>query len=403
VALFYGQPGTGKTMAAEIIANETGLDLYRVDLSQIINKYIGETESRLATLLDEAERSNAILLFDEADAIFGKRAEVQDATDRYANTEINFLLQRLESFDGILLLTTNKRAGIDSAFKRRIQHSIGFEKPQELIRRRFWRNVFPDVANVETEEFDYEFLGRITTTPALIRKVAKYAAYIAATEAHEGRPLEDSAADLSDVTITFDHVIRALQYAREAGGAGFQVRFGEYEDRLREYESHGVSRDWEDELERFRQREDDWEPTTLSPEASGTDAGSTTPGKHSAEQVDPGDGRTPEAVVREFFSRLAEADESAHDLYHSNGIAEEFSHRNLQLMEHGDISIESEISRRRNDYDRVVLEFEQELNGTHVPDEVDGKPLPVRYELRPEPEGWRIFDITRREDVANPR
>jgi SpoVK/Ycf46/Vps4 family AAA+-type ATPase len=254
VALFYGQPGTGKTMAAEIIANETGLDLYRVDLSQIINKYVGETESRLATLLDEAERSNAVLLFDEADAIFGKRAEVKDATDRYANTEINFLLQRLESFDGILLLTTNKRAGIDSAFKRRIQHSIGFEKPQELIRRELWQDVFPDEANVETEGFDYEFLGRITTTPALIRKVAKYAAYIAATEAHEGRPLEDSAADLSDVTITFDHVIRALQYAREAGGAGFQVDFGEYEDRRRSYESRGVSRDWREELKRANEQ-----------------------------------------------------------------------------------------------------------------------------------------------------
>ncbi len=250
VALFYGQPGTGKTMAAEIIANETGLDLYRVDLSQVINKYVGETESRLATLLDEAERSNAILLFDEADSIFGKRAEVKDATDRYANTEINFLLQRLESFDGILLLTTNKRAGIDSAFKRRINHSIGFEKPQELIRREFWEDVFPEEANVATDEFDYEFLGRITTTPALIRKVAKYAAYIAATDAHDGRPLADAAADLDDVTIRFKHVVQALQYAREAGGAGFQVEFGEYDKYRRSYDSHGVDRDWREELKR---------------------------------------------------------------------------------------------------------------------------------------------------------
>lgn len=250
VALFYGQPGTGKTMAAEIIANETGLDLYRVDLSQVVNKYIGETESRLATLLDEAERSNAILLFDEADAIFGKRAEVKDATDRYANTEINFLLQRLESFDGIVLLTTNKEAGIDSAFKRRIDHAIEFGKPQERIRRELWRDAFPDDATVDTADFDYEFLGRITATPAVIRKIAKYAAYIAASSAHDGRPLGDGTATLDGVTITFDHVILALQYAREAGGGGFEVDFQEYEDKRRSYESAGVERDWREELRR---------------------------------------------------------------------------------------------------------------------------------------------------------
>ncbi|ELY91133.1 AAA family ATPase [Natrialba hulunbeirensis JCM 10989] len=261
VALFYGQPGTGKTMAAEIIAAETGLDLYRVDLSQVINKYIGETESRLATLLDEAERSNAILLFDEADAIFGKRAEVTDATDRYANTEINFLLQRLESFDGILLLTTNKETGIDPAFKRRIDHSIQFDKPQELIRRELWRDAFPEGASVDTETFDYEFLGRIAITPALIRKVAKYAAYIAATQAHEGRVFEAGSASagagagtgpnsLADVTITFEHVILALQYAREAGGGGFEVDFREYDDKRRSYDSASVDRDWRAELKR---------------------------------------------------------------------------------------------------------------------------------------------------------
>ncbi|WP_018259031.1 ATP-binding protein [Halomicrobium katesii] len=250
VALFYGQPGTGKTMAAEVIANETGLDLYRVDLSQIINKYVGETESRLATILDEAERSNAILLFDEADAIFGERADVNDATDRYANMEINFLLQRLESFDGILLLTTNKRSGIDSAFKRRIQHSIAFEKPQERVRQTLWRDAFPPDANVATDGFDYEFLSEITTTPALIRKVAKYAAYIAATEAHDGRPLEAERTELSNVTITFDHVVRALQYAREAGGAGFQVEFGAYSDKRRQYGTDTTDRDWRTELRR---------------------------------------------------------------------------------------------------------------------------------------------------------
>ncbi|WP_049923832.1 ATP-binding protein [Halopiger djelfimassiliensis] len=251
VALFYGQPGTGKTMAAEIIANETGLDLYRVDLSQVLNKYVGETESRLAALLDEAERSNAILLFDEADAIFGKRAEVKDATDRYANTEINFLLQRLESFDGIVLLTTNKEAGIDPAFKRRIDHAIEFRKPQERIRRELWRDAFPDDATVDTDDFDYEFLGRITATPAVIRKIAKYAAYIAATDAHDGRPLEDgTAAGLEDVSITFDHVVLALQYAQEAGGGGFEVDFREYEDKRRSYESGGVERDWRAELRR---------------------------------------------------------------------------------------------------------------------------------------------------------
>ncbi len=402
VALFYGQPGTGKTMAAEIIANETGLDLYRVDLSQIINKYVGETDSRLATLLDEAERSNAILLFDEADAIFGKRAEVKDATDRYANTEINFLLQRLESFDGILLLTTNKRAGIDSAFKRRINHSIGFEKPQELIRRAFWEAVFPEEANVATEEFDYEFLGRITTTPALIRKVAKYAAYIAATDAHDGRPLADTAADLDDVTIQFKHIIQALQYAREAGGAGFQVEFGEYEQYRRSYDSHGVDRDWEEELERLQGSDEEFdEPTALDPEAGGRER-ATTPGKHSADQVSPADGRSPEEVVEEYVSRLADADDSAYDLCHSNARLETAGHRGLKMMQHGNLTIASEITRKQNDHDRVVLSFTQHLGGSHIPDRLEGE-MPVRCELRPEDAGWRIFDLKRLEQSPSRR
>ncbi|NGM68024.1 AAA family ATPase [Natronolimnobius sp. AArcel1] len=277
VALFYGQPGTGKTMAAEIIANETGLDLYRVDLSQVINKYVGETETRLAALLDEAERSNAILLFDEADAIFGKRAEVKDATDRYANTEINFLLQRLESFDGIVLLTTNKEAGIDPAFKRRIDHAIKFRKPQELIRRELWQTVFPDEAVVATDTFDYEFLGRLSTTPAVIRKVAKYAAYIAATESHDGRPLATATTDLEAVTITFDHIILALQYAKEAGGGGFEIDFREYEDKRRTYESATVERDWQEELRRTY---------GTAPDEANVDADTDAEGDTTAEQGD---------------------------------------------------------------------------------------------------------------------
>ncbi|ELZ02742.1 AAA family ATPase [Natrialba chahannaoensis JCM 10990] len=406
VAMFYGPPGTGKTMAAEIIANETGLDLYRVDLSQIVNKYIGETESRLAALLEEAERSNAILLFDEADSLFGERTDVGDSTDRYANNVTNFLLQRLESFDGIALLTTNKRSGIDPAFKRRIAHSILFDVPQERIRQRIWQEVWPDEATVDTDNFDYEFLGRIVVTPAIVRKITKYAAYIATTEAHDGHPLADSSIDFDGVTITFDHVLLALQYATEAGGVAIEQDFLQYEDKLRSYENQRVSREWEEELSRKYGNETDTDSSGPEDGLDGdsdADAGplesnaDTPSNKRTASSTNPDDGRSPEAVVSEFVSRLADGDDSAHRFYHPRSIADEFTSKELAMLEHGELAIGSDIERVRDASDRVVLEFDQELNTEDIPERVDGVPANATYELRPvEGEGWRIFSISER-------
>lgn len=128
-ALFVGMGETGKTIAAEIIADELGVDLYRVDLSKIVSKYVGETEEHLNRIFDSAEGANALLFFDEADALFGKRSEVKDSHDRYANIEVSYLLQRIEAFNGIVILATNRKSSIDEAFLRRIRHVIDFPLP----------------------------------------------------------------------------------------------------------------------------------------------------------------------------------------------------------------------------------------------------------------------------------
>jgi len=141
--LFAGPPGTGKTMAAEIIAAELGLDLYKIDLSTVVSKYIGETEKNLERIFAEAASSNAILFFDEADALFGKRSEVRDAHDRYANIEISYLLQRMEAYEGVTVLATNLRANLDEAFTRRLQFVVDFPFPDEADRLRIWQALFP--------------------------------------------------------------------------------------------------------------------------------------------------------------------------------------------------------------------------------------------------------------------
>src|SRR5690606_25691391 len=134
---------TGKTMAADIMAGELGLDLYKVDLSSLVSKYIGETEKNLDRIFTEAATSNAILFFDEADAIFGKRSEVKDSHDRYANIEISYLLQRREAYDGVVILATNLRANMDDAFTRRVHFAIEFPYPEVAGRERIWRISFP--------------------------------------------------------------------------------------------------------------------------------------------------------------------------------------------------------------------------------------------------------------------
>ncbi|HSD90280.1 MAG TPA: ATP-binding protein, partial [Kofleriaceae bacterium] len=142
-AILAGPPGTGKTMVAQLLAHELGYDLFRVDLSQVVNKYIGETEKNLAKIFDEAESSHAVLFFDEADSLFAKRTEVKSSNDRYANLEVNYLLQRMETYDGVTLLATNLEQGLDEAFKRRVRFSIQFEMPEAPVRARLWRSMFP--------------------------------------------------------------------------------------------------------------------------------------------------------------------------------------------------------------------------------------------------------------------
>jgi SpoVK/Ycf46/Vps4 family AAA+-type ATPase len=178
--LFAGPSGTGKTMAAEIIAAELRLDLYKIDLSTVVSKYIGETEKNLADIFKEAETSNAILFFDEADALFGKRSEVKDAHDRYANLEISYLLQRMEEYEGVVILATNLRKNMDDAFVRRMHFSVEFPFPGERYRRRIWAQIWPD-ATPCSPDLDLDFLARhLEISGGNIRNVALAAAFLAA-------------------------------------------------------------------------------------------------------------------------------------------------------------------------------------------------------------------------------
>lgn len=180
--LFAGPPGTGKTMGAEVIAHELRLDLYRIDLSQVVSKYIGETEKNLDRIFTAAENSNAILFFDEADALFGKRSEVRDSHDRYANIEISYLLQKMEEYQGISILATNLRQNLDEAFVRRLQAIVEFPFPDEESRRRIWESVFPKEAPVG-EDVRFDLLAREVRLPGgNIKNMALAAAFYAATD-----------------------------------------------------------------------------------------------------------------------------------------------------------------------------------------------------------------------------
>jgi hypothetical protein len=177
--LFAGPSGTGKTMAAEVIANDLRLDLYRIDLSNVVNKYIGETEKNLRRLFDAAEDGCAILFFDEADALFGKRSEVRDSHDRYANIEISYLLQRMEAYQGLAILATNMKTALDEAFLRRLRFIVEFPYPGEAERKRIWDLAFPaDLPGRRT--LDYDRLARFPLTGGSIHNVAINAAFTAA-------------------------------------------------------------------------------------------------------------------------------------------------------------------------------------------------------------------------------
>jgi AAA+ superfamily predicted ATPase len=178
--LFAGPSGTGKTMAAEIMANELGLDLYKIDLATVVSKYIGETEKNLDKIFKEAQDSNSILFFDEADAIFGKRSEVRDSHDRYANIEIAYLLQKMEEYQGIVILATNLRKNLDEAFARRMHFSLEFPFPEEEDRYRIWQKAFPGSAPL-AKDIDLAFMARqFKITGGNIKNIALSAAFLAA-------------------------------------------------------------------------------------------------------------------------------------------------------------------------------------------------------------------------------
>ncbi len=205
-ALFQGGPGTGKTMVASAIANDLGLDLYRVDLSRVMSKWIGETEQNLAKVFDAAEEGHAIILFDEADSLFAKRTEVRTSVDRYANLEVNYLLQRLDSFEGIALLTTNFGTAIDNAFRRRLSFRLTFPFPDDESRELLWKAHLPDGVP-RAGEFDFADLARrFRMSGGYIRNAALRAAFLAAEEA---------------VPLTQDHLERAIRAEfREIGKLG---------------------------------------------------------------------------------------------------------------------------------------------------------------------------------------
>ncbi|HEY8473063.1 MAG TPA: AAA family ATPase [Natronosporangium sp.] len=201
VALLYGPPGTGKTMAAEAVANALGQDLYRVDLSAVISKYIGETEKNLALAFDEAERAGAVLLFDECDSLFGRRTEQRDAHDRWANLEVNYLLQRVETFTGLAILATNKRTALDEAFLRRLRFAIRFDPPDPALREQLWRRVFPP--RVPQAGLDPAALAGAELAGGHIVQAALAAAFLAAAA---GEPVGP------------DHVARAMRREYEKLG-----------------------------------------------------------------------------------------------------------------------------------------------------------------------------------------
>ena len=214
-ALFAGPPGTGKTMASEAIANALALPLVRIDLSQVVDKYIGETEKNLKRLFDAADAADTILFFDEADALFGKRSEVKDAHDRYANLEISYLLERMERFKGLAILATNRRKDLDEAFLRRLRFVIEFPQPGAAERERIWRSVIP--AGVDASELDFAFLAqRFALAGGHIRAIVFHACL-------------QSAAEGAARVLTMPAVVRAVQreYAKLERAASLE-QFGPY-------------------------------------------------------------------------------------------------------------------------------------------------------------------------------
>jgi hypothetical protein len=198
-ALFVGPSGTGKTLAAEVLAHTLRLDLFRVDLSQVVSKYIGETEKNLRRVFDAADEGGAVLFFDEADALFGRRSEVKDSHDRYANIEVSYLLQRMEAYRGLAILATNMKDALDPAFLRRIRFVVHFPFPDAALRAEIWRRVFP--RETPAEGLEIETLARLNVAGGNIRNIAVNAAFLAAGE---------------ESPVRMSHIVRAVrgEYAK---------------------------------------------------------------------------------------------------------------------------------------------------------------------------------------------
>jgi len=214
--LFTGPSGTGKTMAAEVLAGELSLDLYQIDLSTVVSKYIGETEKNLSAIFREAEQTQTLLFFDEADALFGKRTEVKDAHDRYANIEVNYLLQRIEQYEGVVILATNLQQNIDDAFLRRMGEVLEFPFPDAELRERIWRGHFPKGAP-KSADIDFQFLAQSFKWPGgNIKNIVLSAAFLAAQESK---------------SISMSHLILATraEYQKE-GKLPVKTDFGRYYD-----------------------------------------------------------------------------------------------------------------------------------------------------------------------------
>ena len=405
VALFEGPSGTGKTMAAEILAGDVDMDLYRIDLSSVVSKYIGETEENLEEILEAATNSNAILLFDEADAVFGDRAQVSDATDRYANAEVNYLLQRIESYDGIVLLTTNYSSNIDSAFQRRIDHTVSFKQPQQDTHNAIWQEIFPDDAPLGG--IDYEFLSSFKFTGGQIKTIGQTAAILAAEDRE---------------VIEMEHIIQAVQLEFDENGR--MIDPSEYEEyhELLYKESEDIAanqtdvRDNETVINTESDSEDDTDLDSDSTDEQTVDDATETEHESEADPAD-ADGvsdsaddtvsdderesadepqspdRTPEEVVRAFVDRLAIGDgNGVAELYHPKAAIDPFSRKDLIRLKQEELSIVSELKRVRDEPSRVVIEFVQEMNGTEET---------VSYELRLNDSVWQVFNIQRTSNKHN--
>lgn len=199
-------------MAAEIIADELGLDMYAIDLSMVVSKYIGETEKNLNRIFKDAEECNAVLFFDEANAVFGKRTEARDAHDRYANIEINYLLQKMEEHEGIVTLATNMRKNVDDAFLRRMNFIVEFPFPNEEYRLAIWQKVFPE--QTPLDNIDFDFLSKLQISSGNIKNIALTAAFLAAENSDK---------------VNMEHIVKAANWEFQKTGKIFgKEEFGKY-------------------------------------------------------------------------------------------------------------------------------------------------------------------------------